>query len=195
MVKTFTLSSLVAAIFSGIHAHAKIVSTIVEARHDAAYVAADAVDMFSKRLDKEVIDGKITAASATTYRSQYKKLLECELDHLIDAAAQSNSVQTCYKLIVAAQKDAGAGASNSGAKRGAKNTEPETKSVGLSALPQTLADTLDVLRALRAELPKQTATCYAEFDDLIKVVSVQVEMQRKAALKNAKPAAKEAATA
>lgn len=186
MTKTSILSTLIAAIFTGIHAHAKIVGTIVEARHDAAYVAADAVIMFSERLDREVIGGKITAATATTYRSQYKKLLECELDHLIDAAAHSHSVQICYKLIVAAQKTAGSGAAKSGAKTKTV-AEPEVKSVGLTKLPDTLADTLDVLRAMRAQLPKLTAQCADEFDALIAVINRTVKAQRDAQIKNAKP--------
>lgn len=193
MAKTTVIASLIAAIFSGIKAHGRTVQAIVEARADAAYVSADAVALFNARLEKEVSAGCILASSSLVLKSNYRKLLECDVDLLIDAAAQSDSVSGCYRLIVAAQKAAGAGAATTGRK--AKDKADPAAPASLPAIPDNLGAMLDALRALRAKLPALTAACQDEFDALIAVVNKQVGEQKARAEQAAKSSKKAAAPA
>lgn len=198
MAKTTVLSTLIAAIFSGIKAQGRTVQAIVEARTDKDYDASEAVTLFNARLEKEVNAGDILSSSALVLKSNYRKLLECDIDHLIAAAAESDSVQGCYRRIVAMQREAGAGVSKSGAKSKAKSATDD-KATALPAIPDNLGAMLDTLRALRAKLPALTAACADEFDALIAVVNKQVAEQKARAEQAAKSAktkpAKEAATA
>jgi len=128
------------------------VNALVDARTDAGFSADAFMGAIELMLIELVVECVITEGTAKTRKSTIKKLATCDVDVLIDGAAQASGLSAVYRYINANT----AKTSNAGAKK--KTAETAETAAPIETTPGTLADVLLIMQNLRNNiLPKMTS--------------------------------------
>ncbi len=125
------------------------VNLLVSARADAGFNAEIFMGEVETMLVALVVDAYITEATAKTKKSTIKKLATCDVDVLIDGAAQASGLSAVYRYIC----ENTAKTSNAGAK---KKTDAAAAAAAAAAVEiVSLADVLLIMQNIRNNvLPK-----------------------------------------
>lgn len=153
----FNYTALVRAFRNASSADRAAIQCLVETRQTEGFVAADALTALFKYVDDEVKAGRMAMNTAKTKCCQLRKLVECEIDILVDAAALNYSVKDVYCAIVAAQKESGGGVKKGGRPAKVKEGDKAAASIDMG----TIEGLLQAAEALGAALPKVTASMAA----------------------------------
>ena len=126
------------------------VNALVEARTNVGFNADAFMGQIELMLIELVVDGVITEGTAKTRKSMIRKLAVCEIDALIDAAAQAAGLSAVYKMVC----DSTAKTSNAGAKK--KKAETTAAAAAPAPIePVSLSDVLLIMQNIRNNiLPK-----------------------------------------
>lgn len=123
----FNASAVATAIVNAANAQGIVVRTIIEQRQAAgkSYRADKALEQTAEALAARVNDGDLDADSAKTTLSKIKRMLECRLDTLIDAAVLSSGMNAVAAYIRQAEgKKDGAGPGRPAGQGKGKTTKP-----------------------------------------------------------------------
>jgi len=126
------------------------VNLLVSARAESGFNAEVFMGQIDLMLVALVVDGVITEATAKTKKSTIKKLATCEVDVLIDAAAQASGLSAVYRYICENTKKT----TNVGAKKKTAETAA-TAATAAPIEPVSLNDVLLIMQNIRnVVLPK-----------------------------------------
>ena len=130
------------------------VAMLVEARSEAGFNADAFMVAIDAMLIELVVDGFLADGSAKTKTSMIRKLANCGLDILIDAAGVTQGLNSVYRTVC----DASPKTSNKGAKRKTAAATAATAAAAAAAAPAeivSLADVLLIMQNIRNNvLPK-----------------------------------------
>ena len=146
-------SPIVLAFSAAATADGVAVATLVEARSEAGFNADACMVAVSAMLIELTVDGVITDGTAKTRQSMIRKLATCEIDALIDAAAQAAGLSAVYKLVC----NSTAKTTNAGAKKKNAGTAAAAPAAAAAAAAEivSLADVLLIMQNIRNNvLPK-----------------------------------------
>ncbi len=151
MSQKFNATPIVEGIATLAAAGTSLVATIIEQRETAGdnYDPDAAVAAVAEGIAALVNDGKMDAASAKVKLSNVRRMLECDLGILVDAAAESgggiNATVTLIRKSTGPKPGAGAGRP-----KGKSEAKPE-------ALPNVDNAWMLALEAMRAKVPSRKA--------------------------------------
>ena len=155
MSQKFNATPIVEGIATLAAAGASLVATIIEQRETAGdnYDPDAAVAAVAEGIAALVNDGKMDAASAKVKLSNVRRMLECDLGILVDAAAESgggiNATVTLIRKSTGPKPGAGAGRP-----KGKSEAKSEAKP---EALPNVDNAWMLALEAMRAKVPSRKA--------------------------------------
>ncbi len=159
MSQKFNATPIVEGIATLATAGTSLVATIIEQRETAGdnYDPDAAVAAVAEGIAALVNDGKMDAASAKVKLSNVRRMLECDLGILVDAAAESgggiNATVTLIRKATGPKPGAGAGRP-----KGKPEAKPEAKSEAKpEALPNVDNAWMLALEAMRAKVPSRKA--------------------------------------
>ena len=125
------------------------VNLLVEARASAGFNADAFMGQIELMLIELVVKCVITEGTAKTRKSTIKKLATCDVDALIDAAAQASGLSAVYRHI----NESTPKTSNAGAKK--KTAATAATAAAAPVEPVSLADVLLIMQNIRnVVLPK-----------------------------------------
>ena len=155
----FNASAVATAIVNAAQAQGIVVRTIIEQRQAAgkSYRADKALEQTAEALAARVNDGDIDAGSAKAQLSKIKRMLECRLDTLIDAAVLSSGMNAVAAYIRQAEgKKDGAGPGRPAGQGKGKTTKPaDPAQAEKSAVPNDDAGWRQFLETMRAQVPSR----------------------------------------
>lgn len=144
-------ANVVSGFRSAAAADGAAVQALVEARAIAGFNADVFMGEIELMLIELVVECVITEGTAKTRKSTIKKLATCDVDALIDAAAQASGLSAVYRHI----NESTPKTSNAGAK---KKTAVAAVAAAAPVEPVSLADVLLIMQNLRnVILPKMTS--------------------------------------
>ena len=127
------------------------VAMLVEARSEAGFNADAFMVAIDAMLIELVVDGFLADGSAKTKTSMIRKLANCGLDILIDAAGVTQGLNSVYRTVC----DASPKTSNKGAKRKTAAAPAAAAAAPAAAEIVSLADVLLIMQNIRNNvLPK-----------------------------------------
>ena len=155
----FNASAVATAIVNAAQAQGIVVRTIIEQRQAAgkSYRADKALEQTAEALAARVNDGDIDAGSAKAQLSKIKRMLECKLDTLIDAAVLSSGMNAVAAYIRQAEgKKDGAGPGRPAGQGAGKTTKPaDPAQAEKPAVPNDDAGWRQFLETMRAQVPSR----------------------------------------
>lgn len=155
----FNASAVATAIVNASQAQGIVVRTVIEQRQAAgkSYRADKALEQTAEALAARVNDGDIEADSAKSQLSKTKRMLECKLDTLIDAAALSSGMNAVAAYIRQAEgKKDGAGPGRPAGQGKGKTTKPaDPAQAEKPAVPNDDAGWRQFLETMRAQVPSR----------------------------------------
>lgn len=155
----FNASAVATAIVNASQAQGIVVRTVIEQRQAAgkSYRADKALEQTAEALAARVNDGDIEADSAKSQLSKTKRMLECRLDTLIDAAALSSGMNAVAAYIRQAEgKKDGAGPGRPAGQGKGKTTKPaDPAQAEKPAVPNDDAGWRQFLETMRAQVPSR----------------------------------------
>lgn len=155
----FNASAVATAIVNASQAQGIVVRTIIEQRQAAgkSYRADKALEQTAEALAARVNDGDIEADSAKSQLSKTKRMLECKLETLIDAAALSSGMNAVAAYIRQAEgKKDGAGPGRPAGQGKGKTTKPaDPAQAEKPAVPNDDAGWRQFLETMRAQVPSR----------------------------------------
>ena len=156
----FNASAVATAIVNAANAQGIVVRTIIEQRQAAgkAYRADKALEQTAEALAARVNDGDLDADSAKTTLSKIKRMLECRLDTLIDAAVLSSGMNAVAAYIRQAEgKKDGAGPGRPAGQGAGKTTaaKADPAQAEKPAVSNDDAGWRQFLETMRAQVPSR----------------------------------------
>lgn len=155
----FNASAVATAIVNAANAQGIVVRTIIEQRQAAgkSYRADKALEQTAEALAARVNDGDIDAGSAKAQLSKIKRMLECKLDTLIDAAVLSSGMNAVAAYIRQAEgKKDGAGPGRpAGQGKGKSTKSDDPAQAEKPAVPNDDAGWRQFLETIRAQVPSR----------------------------------------
>ena len=136
--------NVVSGFRSAASADGAAVNALVEARTESGFNADAFMGAIELMLIELVVDGTITEGTAKTRKSMIRKLACCNVDVLIDAAAQAAGLSAVYKLVC----DSTAKTTNVGAKK-KKKAETTAAAAAAPVEPVSLSDVLLIMQNIR----------------------------------------------